>query len=146
MLCELLGLLSAWRLLVAVAEESLLLLPSRKGWLSSVQALPSFIIFLQFYPRYLNSVLLIIFISSSVVSKTYINLYHLSTSFIKPFNLCKAFLPGHQRDCVLAADRTAFLQQPAMSSATQSHTASPQPHHPQINGDTAAGDREKKRE
>lgn len=108
-LCELLGLLSAWRLLVAVTEAALLLLSSREGWLSSVQSSAFFYPFSSILSHcYLNSILLINFMSSSAVSKTYINLYHLSTSFIKPFNLCKAFLPGHQRDCVLAADRAAF--------------------------------------
>lgn len=79
-----------------------------KGGCPLSKVLPSFILSPQFYLCYLNSILLINFMSSSAVSKTYINLYHLSTSFIKPFNLCKAFLPGHQRDCVLAADRAAF--------------------------------------
>lgn len=108
-LCELLRLLSAWRSLVAVAEEALLLLPSRKGWLSSVQSSALFSHFSSILSLcYLNSILLINFMSSSAASKTYINLYHLSSSFTKSFNLCKAFLPGHQRHCVLAADRTAF--------------------------------------
>lgn len=80
-----------------------------KGGCPLSKVLPSFILSPQFYLSAISTQSYsLILCQSSAVSKTYINLYHLSTSFIKPFNLCKAFLPGHQRDCVLAADRAAF--------------------------------------
>lgn len=60
--------------------------------------------------------LLINFISSFTVSKDYTNLYPLFFSFMKPFHLCKAFLPGPQWDCVLAVNRPAFPHSNQLSS------------------------------
>lgn len=81
---------------------------------------------------YVDSSLLINFMLSSTVSKAYTNLYHLFISFMKTFHLWKAFLPGHQRDCVLAANRPAFPHSSQQLAQQQSHTAPLQPHHPGI--------------